>query len=397
MVADSVAAAAGADQLRTAQPTGGLHPLPGPLVEGGDVGPPPRIQTGLVPGRHVDSPGVDGLLEGAVSVARSVQAALPGVPGDGLSDAAISQLRQAKTFGGIVLTPVLCQLVDDVGVTADQSGERPAWADRPELVVVADEHQLGPGGLDAGGEGDQVGVLGHAYLVENDHAALVEGEPVVVEPPQQAGQRSGLADLRLPAQRASRLPGGRGPDHSAARRLERCRRHGEQSGLPRAGHTHDELGTPPRAADALGRLPLLGGEGGADRFLRHGNRLLHRHRTGDGGVGAPQLAADGVGDGLLGSQHRRQRMRLFASAGHADQGDYFGIPQRPIYHEIERSGVLAEQVRGQFHEHMAAGKHLPPGQFPVRREHFVEHPADALQRQLRGRAEFPSGAINGRG
>ena len=32
--------------------------------------------------------------------------------------------------------------------------------------------------------------------------------------------------------------------------------------------------------------------------------------------------------------------------------------------------------------HMAAGEHLPPGQLAVRREHFDEHPAGALQRQF---------------
>ncbi len=132
---------------------------------------------------------------------------------------------RARRSAGIVLAAVLGQLVDDVGVASDQGGERPAGADRPQLVVVADQHQLGAGGLDAGGEGDQVGVLGHADLVEDDHGALVEGEPVVVEAPQQAGQRPGLAHLRLSAQGAGRLPGGGGADHPAARGLEGRRHH----------------------------------------------------------------------------------------------------------------------------------------------------------------------------
>jgi hypothetical protein len=50
-------------------------------------------------------------------------------------------------------------------------------------VVVADEHQLGAGGLDAGGKGDHVAVFGHTDLVENDHAAVIQGDPVVVQPP----------------------------------------------------------------------------------------------------------------------------------------------------------------------------------------------------------------------
>jgi hypothetical protein len=70
-----------------------------------------------------------------------------------LGDAAIPQLGEGAAFAGIVLTPVLGQLVDDVGVTAYQAGQCPTGADRPQLVLVADEHQLGAGGLDAGGEG----------------------------------------------------------------------------------------------------------------------------------------------------------------------------------------------------------------------------------------------------
>jgi hypothetical protein len=116
-------------------------------------------------------------------------------------------------------------LVDDVGVAADQSGERPAGTDRPQLAGVADQHQLGAGGLDAGSERDQVGVLGHTDLVENDHAAIVEGEPVVVQAPQQAGQRAGLAQVRLSAQGAGRLTGSGGPDDPAARRLIGARHH----------------------------------------------------------------------------------------------------------------------------------------------------------------------------
>jgi hypothetical protein len=82
-----------------------------------------------------------------------------------------------------MLTAVFCQLVDDVGLASDRGCERPAGADCPELVAVADEHQFGACGLTAGGQGDQVRVLGHADLVEDDHAALVEGQPVVVQPP----------------------------------------------------------------------------------------------------------------------------------------------------------------------------------------------------------------------
>ena len=58
--------------------------------------------------------------------------------------------------------------------------------------------------------------------------------------------------------------------------------------------------------------------------------------------------------------------------------------------QIEGSGVLPEEVRGQLHQHMATGEHLPSGQLPVRREHLSEHAAHALQRQLRQRPDLPA-------
>src|SRR5262249_21910194 len=139
VIAGPVAAAAGADQFRSGQPTGGFHPLPGPLVEGGDVGPPPRVQAGLMSGRDVGSPGVDGFLEGDVPLGCRVQPALTRVPRDGFGDATSPQLGQGATFGRVVLAAVLGQLVHDVGVAAHQRAECTAGADRPQLVVVADE------------------------------------------------------------------------------------------------------------------------------------------------------------------------------------------------------------------------------------------------------------------
>ncbi len=85
-----------------------------------------------------------------------------------------------------------------------------------------------------------------------------------------------------------------------------------------------------------------------------------------GGVAAVELAGQAVGDGGLAGQDRGQGVGLFAGAGHADQGDHFGVRQRPADQQIEGPGVLAVQVGGQRHEQMAAAEHLPPGQLPVR-------------------------------
>jgi hypothetical protein len=102
-------------------------------------------------------------------------------------------------------------------------------------VGVADQDKFGAGGLDAVDEGDEVDVLGHPHLVENDHAVLVEHYPAVVEAPQQTGQGAGLAQLRLSAQGPRRLPRRGGADHPATRRLEGSSRNGQQGGLARAG------------------------------------------------------------------------------------------------------------------------------------------------------------------
>ena len=66
------------------------------------------------------------------------------------------------------------RIVDSVGVAGDQGAQGAAGADRPELAVVAHEHQLRPGGFDMGGQAEQVGVVGHPHLVQNDHGPLVE-------------------------------------------------------------------------------------------------------------------------------------------------------------------------------------------------------------------------------
>ena len=70
------------------------------------------------------------------------------------------------------------------------------------------------------GEAEEVGVVGHAHLVQDDHASLVELEPVAVEPPSEAGQRTSLSDTRLVTQRARRLARGCRPHNPVAGALE---------------------------------------------------------------------------------------------------------------------------------------------------------------------------------
>jgi hypothetical protein len=95
--------------------------------------------------------------------------------------------------------------VKRAGVACHQGAERTTRAHRPELTIVADQHELGTGGFDVGSEADQVGVVGHAHLVQDHQAALAELQLAVVEAPGEAGQSPCLADPCLSAQGARRL------------------------------------------------------------------------------------------------------------------------------------------------------------------------------------------------
>ncbi len=190
-------------------------------------------------------------------VGDGVDAALPDVPGDGLADVPVAQRLEGLALARVVLAAVLGQVVDGVGVARHQGTQRAARADRAELAVVADEHQLGPGQLDVGGQAGQVDVVGHAHLVQDDDGLFGEGQLAVVEPPDEAGQRAGLGDLGLVAEVAGRLAGGGGADHFVAGALEGVGHGPQHGGLAGPGHPHDQLGPAPRSADGDGGRPLL--------------------------------------------------------------------------------------------------------------------------------------------
>ena len=90
---------------------------------------------------------------------------------------AVTQRFQGLALFGVVLAAVLGQVVDGVGVAGHQGTEGSPGPDRAELVVIAGEHQLGPGGLDIGAEAHQVDVVCHAHLVQDDQSLFVESEP----------------------------------------------------------------------------------------------------------------------------------------------------------------------------------------------------------------------------
>ena len=149
-VAGPVAGPARADELRTGQPAGGLHPRPSAAVELGHVGPAPGVQPCLITISGVSRPGVHRPLQGVVTTVQGVDTAVPGVPVDGLPDVPVAQGFQGLAFFGVVLATVLRQVVDGTRVAGHQGAERSAGADRAQLVVVAGQDQLGPAGLDVG-------------------------------------------------------------------------------------------------------------------------------------------------------------------------------------------------------------------------------------------------------
>jgi hypothetical protein len=91
-----------------------------------------------------------------------------------------------------VLADVGVEPDDEVGPTVEQRGEGTAGADGGELPGVADKHQRGAGALDREHEPGEVGVVGHAGLVDHDDGALVEDDLAVVAVPQQRCERPRL-------------------------------------------------------------------------------------------------------------------------------------------------------------------------------------------------------------
>jgi hypothetical protein len=114
----------------------------------------------------------------------------------------------------------------------------------------------------------------------------------------------------------------------------------------RSHHTDDDLSPPPRSTHTYRSVTLFVRQLPADAHFDLNDGLPHGRKGSGMGVGTLKLTAHGVGNGVLGSQHRRQRVRLLAGAGHPDQRDHLRVPEGSIDQQIERSGVLAEQVWG---------------------------------------------------
>ena len=179
---------------------------------------------------------------------------------DGPGDVAGPEFVERSPFGFVVLTDVLVQDVHDPAVPFDQRPEGPTDGDGTQLAVVTHHDHLGPGppGL-VEQEGD-VPIRGHSRLVEDQH--VVRGQPhlVVLQPPPEGGQGSGLGEPGLLAQGPSRLARGGGADHRETIPLEGVPDRGHDRGLARAGHPFDQLHAPARGGDPEDGRLLAGGQ-----------------------------------------------------------------------------------------------------------------------------------------
>ena len=96
-------------------------------------------------------------------------AAVVAVGGEGGGDVAAAELVEGVLLPDVLLAAVDGQLDDAVAERVEGGPERAAGGDFGELVVVADEHDLGPDGGGLIDDGGEVAGAGHRGLVDDDH------------------------------------------------------------------------------------------------------------------------------------------------------------------------------------------------------------------------------------
>ena len=122
----------------------------------------------------------------------------------------------------------------------EEPGERAAGADGAELAVVADQHHLRPRRVRRDEEAEEVAVVGHGGLVEDDHGPGVEVS--------RSWSRRHSSDARVRLSMPASRPRVRAawPDvdapitrYPAASKASRTT--GQRGGLARARHADDQL------------------------------------------------------------------------------------------------------------------------------------------------------------
>ena len=184
-----------------------------------------------------------------------MDATLAEVPVDRGGHVPGAQVVQCMSLGRVDLAQVVPQCPHMVRVTLGQRLQCAARPDGVELAVVADGDELGARSFHRRQQPAQVGVRGHAALVQDDHVAGAEDFAIVLEAPPERGH-SARFDPRPFAQGLGRLARGGGTEHRVTSGLEAAPHGGQGRGLAAARDTDDQVEGVPGGEQALGHLGL---------------------------------------------------------------------------------------------------------------------------------------------
>ena len=148
----------------------------------------------------------------------------------------------------------------EVGAALEEGGEGAAGADGGELAVIADEHQRRAGAFDGEDEAGEVGVVGHAGLVDDDDGAGVEATwPWSRRHSSDANVRASIAGFG--AEGAGGLAARRRAEHPVPGRFERGRGGVQCGGLAGAGDADDDRHARPdqQTCSTTARCPAVSG------------------------------------------------------------------------------------------------------------------------------------------
>ncbi len=292
------------------------------------------------------------------------------VPGDGLADAAGSELFEGGALGRVSLADVLVQDVNGGPVAPDEGFEPAASFDGVELVVVADDDGPGAGNVDGGKELQDRLVVGHAGFVDQQDGAVVKGELLVLEPPDERGDGAAV-DAGFVVEGAGGLAADGGPEDAVAVAFVAGTHDVEGGRLAGAGDSDDEVEATTRSEDESDCVPLAVRQWPAERsFLVRDDEPGSEPPDGQLGLAANETPGDRL-DGLLGSEHRRRRSRPTARAGLADERDALAVLHDPGDDTVELLGCASVQRRCDDADDVGAGEGLALRQRPVRSDRLV--------------------------
>ena len=153
---------------------------------------------------------------------------------------------------------------------------------------------------------------------------VVQLELAVVESPAQRRQGAALVEPGLPSERSGRLARRRRAEDLVAGSAVGIGDAAQGGGLARAGDAEHEADPFAASADGPDGLPLVLGERMVESGLRGGYRARHDPLVDDAAVMCRRAAGDGLGDGLLRGDDRRERPGPAPGTGDGQQRDGLG-------------------------------------------------------------------------